>query len=157
MTSASSSPPSKDSPDPLKMEFDPEEDKHILQEEEKARQVNLQKEARKAAALKRKKKTKVVESKFERDLKAKQLDNLLRQSAAFSDIITKKTEVLGRVGSGFDGKALGEHNLVMDKQPDSLINGQMRDYQLEGLTWMLEICNQGLSGILADEMGLGKR
>ena len=32
----------------------------------------------------------------------------------------------------------------------------MRDYQLEGLTWMYEICSQGMSGILADEMGLGK-
>ena len=32
----------------------------------------------------------------------------------------------------------------------------MRDYQLEGLTWMFEICAQGMSGILADEMGLGK-
>jgi ATP-dependent DNA helicase len=32
----------------------------------------------------------------------------------------------------------------------------MRDYQLEGLTWMYEICAQGMSGILADEMGLGK-
>jgi len=35
-------------------------------------------------------------------------------------------------------------------------NGTMRDYQLEGLTWMYEICLQGMSGILADEMGLGK-
>lgn len=32
----------------------------------------------------------------------------------------------------------------------------MRSYQLEGLTWMFEICSQGMSGILADEMGLGK-
>lgn len=32
----------------------------------------------------------------------------------------------------------------------------MRDYQLEGLTWMYEVCEQCLSGILADEMGLGK-
>ncbi len=32
----------------------------------------------------------------------------------------------------------------------------MRDYQLEGLTWMEEICLQNMSGILADEMGLGE-
>ena len=32
----------------------------------------------------------------------------------------------------------------------------MRDYQLEGLTWMYEdLFPQGMSGILADEMGLG--
>jgi ATP-dependent DNA helicase len=36
-----------------------------------------------------------------------------------------------------------------------MVGGTMRDYQLEGLTWMFEICSQGMSGILADEMGLG--
>jgi ATP-dependent DNA helicase len=75
---------------------------------------------------------------------------------AFSDILTKKTQVLGRVGSGFDGKVLGEHDLEMAEQPKIMTGGTMRDYQLEGLTWMYEICQQGMSGILADEMGLGK-
>jgi ATP-dependent DNA helicase len=64
--------------------------------------------------------------------------------------------VLGRVGSGLDGKVLGEHDLEMAKQPRIMSGGKMRDYQLEGLTWMYEICAQGMSGILADEMGLGK-
>jgi SNF2 family DNA or RNA helicase len=32
----------------------------------------------------------------------------------------------------------------------------MRDYQLEGLNWMLSLHARGLNGILADEMGLGK-
>lgn len=44
----------------------------------------------------------------------------------------------------------------MAKQPKIMKGGKMRDYQLEGLTWMFEICSQGMSGILADEMGLGK-
>jgi ATP-dependent DNA helicase len=44
----------------------------------------------------------------------------------------------------------------MAKQPKIMKGGKMRDYQLEGLTWMYEICSQGMSGILADEMGLGK-
>lgn len=64
--------------------------------------------------------------------------------------------MLGRVGSGFDGKALGEHDLTIAKQPKCMVGGKMRGYQLEGLTWMYEICAQGMSGILADEMGLGK-
>lgn len=63
---------------------------------------------------------------------------------------------MGRVGSGFDNKALGEHDLKMAEQPKIMCGGIMRDYQLEGLTWMYEICSQGMSGILADEMGLGK-
>ena len=127
----------------------------LLAEEEKARVENDKAEERRTAALKKKRKKK-AETKAEREAKARELDELLRQSAAFSDILTKKTEVLGRVGSGFDGKALGEHDLKMAQQPECLVGGTMRDYQLEGLTWMYEICLQGMSGILADEMGLGR-
>jgi SWI/SNF-related matrix-associated actin-dependent regulator of chromatin subfamily A member 5 len=32
----------------------------------------------------------------------------------------------------------------------------MREYQLEGLNWMISLHDRGISGILADEMGLGK-
>ena len=32
----------------------------------------------------------------------------------------------------------------------------MRDYQLQGLTWLISLYDNGINGILADEMGLGK-
>ena len=32
------------------------------------------------------------------------------------------------------------------------INGKMRDYQLQGLNWMVSLHHNGLNGILADEM-----
>ncbi|CAK7265050.1 Putative ATPase [Sporothrix epigloea] len=124
-------------------------------EERRARKANAVEEERRIAALRRKQKKNGAD-KAEREVKARELDELLKQSAAFSDILTKKTQVLGRVGSGLDGKVLGEHDLEMAAQPKCLVGGTMRDYQLEGLTWMLEICLQNMSGILADEMGLGK-
>ncbi|KAF8519364.1 P-loop containing nucleoside triphosphate hydrolase protein [Hysterangium stoloniferum] len=34
--------------------------------------------------------------------------------------------------------------------------GKMRDYQIQGLNWMVSLHHNGLNGILADEMGLGK-
>jgi SWI/SNF-related matrix-associated actin-dependent regulator of chromatin subfamily A member 5 len=34
--------------------------------------------------------------------------------------------------------------------------GKMRDYQVQGLNWMVSLHHNGLNGILADEMGLGK-
>ncbi|KXX75847.1 Lymphoid-specific helicase [Madurella mycetomatis] len=127
------------------------EEQILAEEEEKARADNNKNEE------KRKKKWKKrVLSKGEREAKARDLDQLLAQSAAFSSILTNKTKVLGRVGTGLDGKTLGEHDLTMAKQPKCVVGGTMRDYQLEGLTWMYEICIQGMSGILADEMGLGK-
>jgi SNF2 family DNA or RNA helicase len=37
-----------------------------------------------------------------------------------------------------------------------VIGGQLKEYQLQGLQWMVSLHNNRLSGILADEMGLGK-
>ena len=34
-------------------------------------------------------------------------------------------------------------------------DANMRDYQVEGLNWMVRLYYRGLNGILADEMGLG--
>ena len=38
---------------------------------------------------------------------------------------------------------------------DSLLKGSLRDYQKDGIQWMLTLFENGLHGILADEMGLG--
>jgi SNF2 family DNA or RNA helicase len=46
-----------------------------------------------------------------------------------------------------------EHEAVfLSKQPSTLAHGQMRDYQLEGLNWMIRLQEYGVNGILADEM-----
>ncbi|ATY62484.1 SNF2 family helicase ATPase [Cordyceps militaris] len=128
----------------------------LVKEEEQARLANNRAEEKRRQTVARKRRTQKATTKAEREAQARQLDELLTKSAAFSDILTKKTQVLGRVGSGLDGQTLGEHDLQMATQPKCLVGGTMRDYQLEGLTWMYEICSQGMSGILADEMGLGK-
>lgn len=131
-------------------------DEDIIKEEARARSSNNAMEEKRRAALTKQRKKKKAETKSEREAKARELDELLQKSAAFSDILTNKTQVLGRVGSSLDGKKLGEHNLQMAAQPKCMVGGTMREYQLEGLTWMYEICSQGMSGILADEMGLGE-
>ncbi|KAI1004703.1 Chromatin structure-remodeling complex subunit [Podosphaera aphanis] len=42
------------------------------------------------------------------------------------------------------------------QQPDILVGGKLKEYQLKGLQWMISLYNNNLNGILADEMGLGK-
>lgn len=42
------------------------------------------------------------------------------------------------------------------EQPKMLVGGQLKEYQLKGLQWMVSLYNNKLNGILADEMGLGK-
>ncbi|CAJ0929727.1 unnamed protein product, partial [Mesorhabditis belari] len=46
--------------------------------------------------------------------------------------------------------------MLFDKSPSYIKNGEMRDYQIRGLNWMIQLQNNGINGILADEMGLGK-
>ncbi|CAK7566370.1 MAG: Putative DNA helicase ino80 [Sporothrix epigloea] len=41
------------------------------------------------------------------------------------------------------------------EQP-KLLNAQLKEYQLKGLNWLVNLYEQGINGILADEMGLGK-
>lgn len=41
------------------------------------------------------------------------------------------------------------------EQP-KLLNCQLKEYQLKGLNWLVNLYEQGINGILADEMGLGK-
>ncbi|KAG7666267.1 IRC5 [[Candida] subhashii] len=42
------------------------------------------------------------------------------------------------------------------QQPKLLSGATLKDYQLDGLEWLVTLYQNGLNGILADEMGLGK-
>ncbi|RKP38464.1 SNF2 family [Dimargaris cristalligena] len=45
---------------------------------------------------------------------------------------------------------------VFSDSPRYVEGGTMRDYQVQGLNWMISLHNNNINGILADEMGLGK-
>lgn len=42
-----------------------------------------------------------------------------------------------------------------DTTPDFIV-GEMHDYQIRGLNWLISLCEHGIGGILGDEMGLGE-
>ena len=42
------------------------------------------------------------------------------------------------------------------RQPSILVGGDLKEYQLSGLQWLVSLYNNRLNGILADEMGLGE-
>jgi DNA helicase INO80 len=44
----------------------------------------------------------------------------------------------------------------MDVEQPKLLTCQLKEYQLKGLNWLVNLYEQGINGILADEMGLGK-
>ncbi|RMJ23435.1 complex ATPase [Aspergillus sp. HF37] len=54
-----------------------------------------------------------------------------------------------------DERQGAETGTVFRESPP-FVNGDMRDYQIAGLNWLVSLHENGISGILADEMGLGK-
>jgi len=72
-------------------------------------------------------------------------------------------KVLGVRASGWAGELIGEENDTLDSsraiemltQPEAL-EGDLRAYQLSGLSWLAFLDRLGLGGCLADDMGLGK-
>ncbi|KAI8909880.1 SNF2 family N-terminal domain-containing protein [Powellomyces hirtus] len=45
---------------------------------------------------------------------------------------------------------------TFDESPKYVVHAPMRDYQVQGLNWLISLFENGINGILADEMGLGK-
>lgn len=43
---------------------------------------------------------------------------------------------------------------VFSASPAYVTGGTLREYQVQGLNWMISLFEHGINGILADEMGL---
>lgn len=52
------------------------------------------------------------------------------------------------------GGEMAGHRLQV--QPSIIAHGKLREYQMQGLNWLIHLYDNGINGILADEMGLGK-
>ncbi|KAI5952612.1 ISW2 [Candida jiufengensis] len=48
-----------------------------------------------------------------------------------------------------------QHTIITES-PSYIQEGKLREYQIQGLNWLISLYENRLSGILADEMGLGK-
>ncbi|KAK9370604.1 SNF2 family N-terminal domain-containing protein [Lipomyces kononenkoae] len=72
-----------------------------------------------------------------------------------SDHRHRKTEQEEDAELMMDEEEEESETTVFTESP-TFINGTMRDYQVQGLNWLISLHENGISGILADEMGLGK-
>ena len=54
------------------------------------------------------------------------------------------------------GRKLGDFSGTTRVAPPKGLQAELRDYQVEGLSWMQFLREYGFAGILADDMGLGK-
>lgn len=66
----------------------------------------------------------------------------------------------GEMQSQFDEGEMNFQNPTslqsIDIPQPKMLSCQLKEYQLKGLNWLVNLYEQGINGILADEMGLGK-
>ena len=66
----------------------------------------------------------------------------------------------GQVQAQFDEGEMNFQNPTslgdVDVAQPKMLTAQLKEYQLKGLNWLVNLYEQGINGILADEMGLGK-
>ena len=93
---------------------------------------------------------------------------LAQNKAKDFDLATRATNSTAQQSGEFDMKDIdidgedmnftnptGLSELEQIPQP-KMLHCQLKEYQLKGLNWLVNLYEQGINGILADEMGLGK-
>ena len=111
--------------------------------------------------------------KAERDEKFKAVLDILRENKAQNEAVIgrkhqdarrRKSEreedaelLIDEEQEGESGGSEGASRIEFQfRDSPAYINGKLRDYQIQGLNWLISLHSNGLAGILADEMGLGK-
>ena len=138
-SSASSPPSSPPSAPDADDTYDPKVEK-MRQEEERLRQQSKREEKERKQADKERWQKDGQDTGYMKDL-----EWFLNRSQGFSSTVMDQLK-----------QALEARKTQTSAQPRLVSGGKMRDYQLEGLTWLTCLYQIGLNGILADEMGLGK-
>ena len=105
--------------------------------------------------------SRILKSEQDKDEK---LNYLLRQAEHYANYLfwgNKSTKNKRRHKKDEDEEIMSElahsHRVArLSVQPNLLRGGKLRQYQLDGVNWLISLYRAGINGILADEMGLGK-
>lgn len=73
-----------------------------------------------------------------------------------SGVFNRKSEMAQKTNKSSKDLNDKTKSIILFESTPKYINGEMRDYQIRGLNWLLSLYENGINGILADEMGLGK-
>ncbi|KAF7337727.1 ISWI chromatin-remodeling complex ATPase ISW2 [Mycena sanguinolenta] len=91
------------------------------------------------------------------DLEGKRKNWLFANRALFESLLPKNSTFITHLVEEMAGKAtppLPMRDFVV--QPDLIVGGEMKGYQLVGLSYLAHMYHNGINCILGDEMGLGK-
>ncbi|RYH31620.1 DEAD/DEAH box helicase, partial [archaeon] len=100
-----------------------------------------------------------ISTKEVQDMDALRLRSLSRHRNVLRPFVTEK--VYNKLCAAIehrDGRAACKENAedALVNQPPTMKTCVLREYQLEGLNWLVQNYNAGINCILGDEMGLGK-
>lgn len=115
-----------------------------------------QEKARKAAEVKKKKLEEKSENKKGGAEEDEEEEEEVKETVSTTDnssSSSKESELSGRKKYYQIAHAIKEK---ITQKPKALKCGDLRQYQMLGLEWLVSLYNNNLNGILADEMGLGK-
>lgn len=100
-----------------------------------------------------------------KDPKFKKLVKQIDSQIAFEQPTKKKKQRRRKTEKEEDAELLEDeehidddesHRTIITESPLYIKDGTLREYQIQGLNWLISLYENRLSGILADEMGLGK-
>ncbi len=90
--------------------------------------------------------------------KVKKVDLALPREEKDIAIVAQAEDLDDDIVPGKSGSQFGASHTIRESvtvQPSILLGGQLKEYQMKGLEWLVSLYNNKLNGILADEMGLG--
>lgn len=87
--------------------------------------------------------------------KQARLKYLLDQASVYSKFLSSKF-IKAQTAETSESTEMAQPSRTLVTQPALITGGNLKQYQLEGLEWLVSLYENGLNGILADEMGLGK-
>jgi len=148
-----------------------------IKQKDKERLRHLRRQQKEALLRARMQQNQLVEAE-EGQAKSDRLKYLLAQTEIFTHFIKGGGETDTQVHQRETGKKRGrlteqeEDEKILDEElredeesratrwitnsPSWIEGGTLRDYQVEGVNWLVNLYQNGINGILADEMGLGK-
>ncbi|KAG0269304.1 hypothetical protein DFQ27_003988 [Actinomortierella ambigua] len=122
------------------------EEDRVLAAEQK---INFQRDTEQMA------RDKASDPEFDRLLKEREAKEKAKSKNPKGDRHTRKSEK-EEDQELLDDEENGDDSFMFTESPAYIKNGTLRDYQIQGLNWMVSLHRNGINGILADEMGLGK-
>ncbi|KIJ64208.1 hypothetical protein HYDPIDRAFT_28649 [Hydnomerulius pinastri MD-312] len=124
----------------------------------RTRTTSFSGEGQKKQKMQDKKANTIVVNAKRTELEAARKRWLLRHTDLFQPLLpsTNFFDSLRKEMDGTSGKVSYVPFHTLTEQPKLIVGGEMKDYQLQGLAFLVYMYNNGMNCILGDEMGLGK-